>query len=303
MNGLSTAAGLAGSAFLADVDAHDRDTARLALTLAGGVTVGYVAATLVDFALGGLPHTLQDLLFDTAANGMFWVAFVTLAAVIAHHRLAAYLTAAPKVRWRLLALGMGLALLALAPVVIATVLTAPPGRTLEGTWASIAPNGLLFAIASTLLLIPAAAAEELFFRGWLLRQTAAFTRRPTILILLTAVVFSAFHRDFSPDAFLSRVVMGAGFAYMTLRLGGIEFSAGAHAANNIMVVLFVEPLTLDAAAPDTMVSLGAFTTDAAMLAGYVLITELVARLPALQRFAEVDPGQISPYETRTPSFG
>ena len=65
MSGVGLVAGLADSVFLADVDAHDRDTARLALTLAGGVTLGYAAATLVDVALGGLPHTLQDLLFDT----------------------------------------------------------------------------------------------------------------------------------------------------------------------------------------------------------------------------------------------
>ena len=34
--------------------------------------------------------------------------------------------------------------------------------------------------------------------------------------------------------------MGAGFAYMTLRLGGIEFSTGVHAANNLLIVLFIQ---------------------------------------------------------------
>ena len=302
MSGVGLVAGLADSVFLADVDAHDRDTARLALTLAGGVTLGYAAATLVDVALGGLPHTLQDLLFDTAANGMFWLTFVILAAVIAHHRLRAYLTAAPRIRWRLLALGLGLALLALIPVVIANVLTAAPGRTLEASWSSIAPNGLWLAIASTLLLIPSAAAEELFFRGWLLRQTAAFTRRPVVLILLTALIFSGFHRDFSPDSFLNRALMGAGFAYMTLRLGGIEFSAGAHAANNIMVVLFMEPLTLDAPSSEGMFSIATLTSDAALVAGYILITELVVRIPQLRRWADVRPQEISPVRAHTHSF-
>ncbi len=303
MSGAGILAGLAESDFLADVDTHDRDTARLALTLAGGVALGFAAATLVDIALGGLPHTLQELLFDTAANGMFWLTFVALAAVIAHHRLSAYLTGAPSIRWRLLALGLGMALLALTPVVIADVLTAPAGRSLESAWSTIAPNGLVIAVISTLLLIPAAAAEELFFRGWLLRQTAAFTRRPMVLIFFTALVFSAVHRDFNLDGFLTRVLMGAGFAYMTLRLGGIEFSAGAHAANNILVVLFMEPLTLDAPSTGALFSFGSLLSDAAMVAGYVLITECVARLPQLQLWAEVRPQEISPMTTRTPSFG
>ena len=302
MSGVGTVAGLADSAFLADVDAHDRDTARLALTLAGGVTLGYVAATLVDVALGGLPHTLQDLLFDTAANGMFWLTFVALAAVIAHHRLRAYLTAAAHIRWRLLALGLGLAVLALAPVVVADVLTASSGRTLAASWASIAPNGMVMAVLSTLLLILAAAAEELFFRGWLLRQTAAFTRRPVVLIVFTALVFSVLHRDFSPDGFLSRVVMGVGFAYMTLRLGGIEFSAGAHAANNILVVLFVEPLTLGASDAGAGLSLTTLAGDAAIFAGYILITEMVARLPRLRQWANVKPEEISRIDAAAPSF-
>ena len=294
-------AGLSQSAFLADVDAHDRDTARLAITLAGGVTLGYVAATLVDLALGGLPRTLQDLLFDTMANGMFWLSFVALAAVIAHHRLRAYLSSADHIRWRLLALGMGMALVALLPVVIADVLTSSMGRTLDTVWASIAPNGVLIAIASTLLLIPAAAAEELFFRGWLLRQTAAFTRRPLFLIFLTAIVFSVLHRDFSPDGFIMRVVMGAGFAYMTLRLGGIEFSSGAHAANNILVFLVVEPLTFGSTS-DGVLSLVDLASDAAMGAGYILITEIVARTPSLAHWARVQPQEISRTPRRTPSF-
>ena len=302
MSGSGIVAGLADSVFLADVDAHDRDTARLALTLAGGVTLGYVAATLVDVALGGLPHTLQDLLFDTAANGMFWLTFVALAAAIAHHRLRAYLTAAAHIRWRLLVLGLGLACLALAPVVVVDVLTASAGRTLAASWASIAPNGLVMAVLSTLLLIPAAAAEELFFRGWLLRQTAAFTRRPVILMIFTAIVFSVLHRDFSLDGFLSRVLMGVGFAYMTLRLGGIEFSAGAHAANNILVVLFVEPLTLGAPDQGAGLSLTTLAGDAAMVAGYILITEAVVRLPRLRRWANVAPEEISRIDAEAPSF-
>ena len=103
-----------------------------------------------------------------------------------------------------------------------------------------------------------------------------------VLIVFTAIVFSVLHRDFSPDGFVSHVLMGVGFAYMTLRLGGIEFSAGAHAANNILVVLFVEPLTLGASDAGAGLSLTTLAGDAAIFAGYILIAEMVARLPQLR---------------------
>lgn len=303
MSGSDTVAGLADSAFLADIDAHDRDTARLALTLAGGVTLGLVVGTLVNIAVGGLPRTLQDLLLATAADGLAWLTFVALAAAITHHRLRAYLTAALRFRWRLLALGLGLALVAMAPVAAVDVVSGSPGRTLAQSWNLIAPDGLVIAALWTVLLIPAAMAEELFFRGWLLRQTAAFTRQPLFLMGFTALVFSGLHRDFSPDAFLARVLMGIGFAYMTLRLGGIEFSSGVHAANNILVVLFVEPLSMGVPNPGAGFFVETGLKLAALFAGYFVITELVARTPRLLSWAGVRPDEISRVRyQQTPSF-
>ncbi len=69
--------------------------------------------------------------------------------------------------------------------------------------------------------------------------------------------------------------MGAGFAYMTLRLGGIEFSTGVHATNNILIVLFIEPLTLKTAAAPTDLTTGRIIEDICLIAGYILITEAV----------------------------
>jgi hypothetical protein len=151
----------------------------------------------------------------------------------------------------------------------------------------------IYVLAATLLLVPAAAAEEILFRGWLIRQIAAFTKKPAVLILVTAVGFSALHGDFSPAAFLTRALMGAGFAYMTLRLGGVEFSVGAHAANNILIVLFVEPLTLKTIAETSKLTVGSAVQDLGLVAGYILITEAVARSDALRRLAGVRLDEVS----------
>jgi len=317
-------AGLSGSAFLADVTDRDRRPARLGATLVGGLFVGLAAATacwiliLVPYTfiagLGGeglrglgkvaerfedpgargLGITLLRLLESTATDGVFPVAFVALAALVANHPFLRYVTAATGVRWRLLAVGVCLSAIAMSPLVLADRLSAPGGASIP--MLDVAPDwlGRLGYGVSALLLIPAAAAEELLFRGWLMRQVAAFTRQPVVLVMLTAVLFAAAHFDFTPDAFLTRAIMGAGFAYMTLRLGGIEFSTGVHAANNILIVMFIEPLSLPSAPPPSGVSPGAWLGELLMLTGYVLITEAVVRIGPLRRWAGVRPEDIAP---------
>ena len=332
MFGLGVWTGLAESAFLADVTTRDRDPARLAATVIGGVCVGVVAAiacwTLVlvpytflaglgDEGLRGLGRvaarfqdpderdlgiTVLRLLETTATDGVFPLAFVALAGIIAGHRLRRYVTAAMNIRWRLLLVGLGLATLAMTPLLVVDRLTATAGQTFPIL--DIAPHwtGRLIYSLSALLLIPAAAAEELLFRGWLLRQTAAFTRQPAVLIIFPALVFSAAHFDFTPDAFLTRALMGAGFAYMTLRLGGVEFSTGAHAANNILIVLFVEPLAFQSTAPPDLTA-GAWLEDLALVAGYLSITEAVVRIGPLRRWAGVRLDEIAPPLFGAPKFG
>lgn len=315
-------AGLAESAFIGGVGEHERDPARMTVTVIGGFVLGAVAATcgmilvMVAYALflgegargleglGDAGAALSDprlaspvltvmrLITAAAVDGVFLVVFVAFAAALARQPLHVYITAAAQVRWRLLAAGLLLSAAAMAPVVLADRLLAGGPAALPVLSVSTGLGDRVAYVASSLLLLPAAAAEELFFRGWLLRQASAFLRRPAILIAATALTFSALHFDFNPDAFLTRALMGAGFAYMTLRLGGIEFSTGAHAVNNIMIVLFVQPLAFDAAATSDMSALS-LAEDAALIGGYVLITELVARLPALRRLAGVRLDEIS----------
>lgn len=315
--------GLGRSPFLADVDERRREPARILAAILGGALVGFTAAVAAEILLGalytlasgrgsegvaglehslslaqtggpsGLPPALPGLLIAVGVNSLFAVGFVAFAALLARRPMHAYLTAAPSLRWRLFGIGLLLSLLALAPLAAAD-------RYLEGGGAgpmpTIAPGWppWLAYGAGALLLVPLAAAEELIFRGWLLRQAAAFTRRPVVLIGVTALLFSAAHLDFTVDGFLTRTLMGAGFAYMTLRTGGLELACAAHAANNVAIFLVFQPSAPVAAGADPGLSVQALVFDAALAAGYVVVTESLARVGALRRWAGVQEGELSP---------
>ncbi len=324
MQGWGLWSGLSRSAFLADVGPEDRDARRLLVTLTVGLAVsilagiagwivivapaailsgaggkglaalGEVALSMSDPHAQSLPVAVIRLLVTAASDALFLLVFVAVAAAVAGHDLKRYFTAASRFRWRLLGAGLILAMAALTPAVLtdrslAVDTGAPPILAIAPTW-----DTRMYYVAASLLLVPAAMAEELVFRGWLLRQFAALSRRPSLLVIGSGLVFSAIHLDFSPDGFITRAVMGAGLAYMTLRLGGIELAAGVHAANNIMIVLFIQQLGPATAAGGEGLTLGSLIADAAMLAGYVAIAEAIARIGPLGRALGVGPMEISP---------
>jgi membrane protease YdiL (CAAX protease family) len=324
MIGQGIVTGLAESAFIADLDARDRAPAPIIATLAVGplaALAGALAAMVLVLTLytllsghgqdglAGLerivwslkdpgPPTLVNetlgLFLDAVVNGLVALTFVAVAAAFVRRPLHNYLTAAPQVRWRLLAAGLVLGMLALAPVLVFDRVVSASDAPLP--LFSLAPDlwGRLAYVATSLLFIPAAAAEEIFFRGWCLRQIAAFSKRPATVIVATALAFAALHFDFNPDSFLTRTLMGAGFAYMTLRLGGIEFSTAVHATNNILIILFVAPLTLQPTEAAGSITAESLIVDLAMVVGYVAITELVARSSTLRRWAGVRSRDLSP---------
>jgi membrane protease YdiL (CAAX protease family) len=317
-------AGLADSAFLAGLGRRDKSPWRILAAVFGGVIVGLVAALacvilawIVYIVVAGqwregvaglgraavalkgadgkdLRSAILLMVTAVATNGPFVLAFVALAAILTGHRLRDFVTAAPAFRWRLLLAGLLLSVVVVAPVMVADHLFSKPAAPMPLLVVSQAASGrAIYVAAAVVLLIAAAGAEELLLRGWLLRQVAAFSRSPIVLIGFTAVVFSCLHFDFAIDAFVTRALMGAGFAYMTLRLGGIEFSTGAHAANNILIVLFIEPLTLKTAAAAGDLSLASVLEDVALVVGYIVITEAMARLTPLRRWAGVKAGEVT----------
>ena len=145
---------------------------------------------------------------------------------------------------------------------------------------------LIYAGGAALFLLLAAAAEELIFRGVLLQVTSASLKSLPVLILVNWLIFSAFHLDPSPGAFVARTLSGAVWSWTVLRLSGLEFAIGAHLANNLAVTLLVEPIS--EAQPGRAYPAGALLADGVGLAVLVVCLILALRSPRLRAWAEVD---------------
>jgi uncharacterized protein len=308
------------SAFLADVGEGDRRIWRLVATVSammGGVVailvlIGLLGAVGVAVYLvsGGYgpddvtammlrfqdpkhvltyKETMAALLLVGVFNSLMFISAVVIAGLIAKRPFRAYVTAAARFRWRLLLAGIGLFVLVLGPVLAVGAWLDPQMPTYPMfRLTETAGQRLTYALVGILCLFPAAFAEEVLFRGWLLKQVAAFSRNIWVLLAINGVLFALFHwPDIGPSALLARTIMGGGFCYMVLRLGGLEFATGAHAANNILLLLFVQPLTI---VPDPeqpfvpLMAVGALVE----VTGYVLITEIAVRWKALRDWAGVD---------------
>lgn len=303
------------SRFLADLSPLDRDLRRTALVIPVGILTGTVTGLLgglfavVAFMLvvGGLDGAaaasdlfeafsktepadltgLQSLFILGALAGLNLgaaVGFVMAAGAIHRRRFNAYVNDGRPLQWRVMLGGLVLATVLIAAVIGGVSLVV--GQALEPAVLRVSPNLVgrsLYAIIAIALLLLASAAEELVFRGWLLKHSAAYIRNPIALMALNGVLFAAIHLDPNLDAFLFRAAMGAGLTWMALRLGGIELGVGVHAANNVAIVLLLDPMT---AQPEVArpFNVGVVASAVAMLAGLIGITELWMRWPALRRW-------------------
>lgn len=303
------------SRFLADLSPLDRDPRRTALVipvgiLTGAVTglLGVLAAILVFMLIvSGLDGAAaatdlfqvfsgteqanlsgrQSLFILAALAGLNLGAatgFVMAAGAVHKRPFRHYVNDGQPLRWRLM-LG-GLLLFGVVMAVVISGVAGITGQAREPVVLQVSPNLVgrsLYAIIAIALLILASAAEELVFRGWLLKQSAAYIRNPIALMVLNGVLFAAIHLDPNLDAFLFRAAMGAGLTWMALRLGGVELGVGVHAANNVAIVLLLRPITLQ---PDAarVFQPGLVASAVVMLAGFIGIAELWMRWPALRRW-------------------
>ena len=220
------------------------------MTIAVGIAVSGVPALRDQLDFRPLPvgplrlngESAQVLLFAAIMGG---VAFgILAAAALTYHRsLTAFLW--PGRRFRAVQLGIGFVVMAGV-----SVLLTPVHLAMGGEWspplfdpAYLERTRLTYVLAMTVGLLVAAAAEEVVFRGVLLRLSALVTRRPLLLCLANGLLFSAIHLDPDPVAFVARTLSGMVWTWAALRLGGLEFAIGAHLANNLFIALFLSPIS------------------------------------------------------------
>jgi len=135
---------------------------------------------------------------------------------------------------------------------------------------------LTYAGAAAVGLLAAAAAEEIAFRGVLLRITGGFTRHLTLILLINGVLFSAVHLDPDPVAFVARAASGMVWAWAALRLGSLAFAIGAHLANNLFIALMLAPIS-EAAQPGQDLPLEVLGLEAVSLIVVLIAVEVLAR--------------------------
>jgi uncharacterized protein len=126
-----------------------------------------------------------------------------------------------------------------------------------------------------LVLTPlAAAAEELVFRGYALQALGLLTRRTWVLVVVSAVLFTAPHALnpellANPLAAGTYLLAGALLAVVTLRDNRLELALGVHAANNVFVVLVVNH-------PHSSLPSPAIWSTTALTPAYDLVTQVLA---------------------------
>lgn len=264
------------------------------LVRVGGGELSYGEAEAWMSAFGATPASDmgEELIFLAGLGAVFtaWTAALLVALKVTHpHQpVKRWITSAPKFRWRLFLIGGALFSVIMAGALALTALTAP--ETLEAPvfdQSETVRMRIAYAAALLLVLPVAAAFEEILCRGWMMQQTAAWTRNLLVILLLNAVIFSAIHLDPDPGRNLSRAVVGIAFGWGALRLGGLEFSIGAHAVNNLMIALFVS--TMGKATEVSQAS--KFTdviADLCTTAAMVAAIELAARWKPLHDWAGVE---------------
>lgn len=216
----------------------------LVLAIVGPVA-GLDLAVIESATTGATLSLDQESGFMIVLAGVLIALALTLlgAAMIVYRRgPGAFLWPRAQGSWGLLAIGfmvMGALSLVLWPVALWLEPTTPPLFDASNPLA----DRLVYAAVAAGALLVAALAEEIAFRGVLLRVTASLTQRVWLICLLNGLLFSAIHLDPDPVAFVARALSGVVWAWAAVRLGGIAFAVGAHWANNLFIALLLEPLS------------------------------------------------------------
>lgn len=219
-----------------------RSITGIVLALAGyGLVVPVVAQMIlaVAWAVRGRPETFASYYSAAMAyqypEGMLG-AHLGLAMLIpvsllvvryVHTRSTRFLhSVQPGVRWRYLLVAAVAAVVVLNAVLwISRIGTAT-------TWAPQAHVGwwlLLIVVTSPWQ----AAAEEYFFRGYLMQALGSIVPTPWFGVVTSALVFAIFHGVQNPALFVDRFGFGLLAGTLVLVTGGLEAGIAAHVVNNI----------------------------------------------------------------------
>ncbi len=193
----------------------------------------------------------------------------------------------PRTRWRYLLLCLPVAVVSLLGVQVGSELASglPEIHPQQGFWGFL----VVILVSSPLQ----AAAEEVFFRGYLLQALGSFFARPWFGILGSSVVFALLHGTQNLPLFVDRLAFGLLAALLVWRTGGLEAGIAAHVVNNIFAFV-IAGLTSSIATLKTVQSLSwaAAALDVGSFALFAVLAYLTFR--ALRLRHRVDVGAVLP---------
>jgi membrane protease YdiL (CAAX protease family) len=222
----------------------------------------------------GFELPLGMLAVNLGLAALIPIAWALMALV--HHMAPRWLSSVqPRIRWRYL-----FACLAIAAVVLNGVMllstTVDKGLSFhpqQGLW------GFLVVIVLTSPI--QAAAEEIFFRGYLLQALGSLIVRPWFGVVASALVFALLHGTQNVPLFIDRLAFGLLAGLLVWRTGGLEAGIAAHVINNVFAYL-VAGLTTSIAALKAIKGIG--WVDAAFdVGGFALFAVLAYGLSRLMK--------------------
>ena len=134
----------------------------------------------------------------------------------------------PRLRWRYLLICAGVALVVLNAVTLIPL-------ALGSTEVTVRPQAGFWSFLVVIVLTSPlqAAAEEIFFRGYLMQALGSLVAHPAFGVVVSALIFALMHGVQNPALFLNRLGFGLLAGLLVWRTGGLEAGIGAHVVNNI----------------------------------------------------------------------
>ncbi|RFU66576.1 CPBP family intramembrane glutamic endopeptidase [Peribacillus glennii] len=204
-----------------------------------GTLPAYLAGSSDKFI--GVSPT-NDLIYSNMMN-VVWLVGLWFSVKVIHKRdLRTLVTKRSKIDWKQAAWGFGVFFGLMMAFQVLDFIVFPGDTVLNDfTW-----GAFFYLFLVVLLLVPIqTTVEELFFRGFLLQWFAKKIANPIVLSIIMAAIFGSLH-FWNPEMGRSAVWVGMDYVFtgfmltwIAVKMGSLELSIGAHAANNMFLFWFI----------------------------------------------------------------
>jgi len=258
------------------------------------VRIGWIATHPVDYNTYYAQALAYErpigLLASNAGIAVLIPISLALVLVIHHARTQWLFSVQPGMRWRYLLVCLGVSAVVFVGIQAVMELASPAAR--------IAPQadfGLFLAVV--LISSPIqAAAEEIFFRGYLMQALGSAVAKPWFGVVASSLVFALMHGTQNLALFVNRLAFGLLAGLLVWLVGGLEAGIAAHVLNNIVAFGWAG-LTTSIAGLRSVQAL-TWAQSGLQIAAFVLcagLTLVVARLMRLRTRVDLSaPGVTSP---------